>query len=292
MFRATESFSVRITAGLAFLFFAATAHAQNMHSTQLLPAASRGSTAGMAMFRCAFETEIALVPYKLTFAEAACGGVPSSAPAADLCQSATRLVTDCEAAADQVAAELLSVGKRGEIIARARASVLEILQNDNACSAWFRELDFDTAGTFRTAHFVIEEKGQRYVLGFRLAGQGELFKHPWVASAIENAGRNSTIWLNANGAFFNGSSVLSERDIDGGLIRPVGMHVLRVDWYRGNTPEAQITTLLHELGHIVGRIPEDNDNTDGESARNTAEVLRHCRTEVRAAAAKNHRGER
>jgi hypothetical protein len=37
---------------------------------------------------------------------------------------------------------------------------------------------------------------------------------------------------------------------------------------------------LHEFGHIIDLLPEDADNLDGKSVRNTDEVLRHCRAEV------------
>jgi len=61
---------------------------------------------------------------------------------------------------------------------------------------------------------------------------------------------------------------------------------LRVASYAGNSAPAQITALLHEFGHIIGRLPEDDDSWDGQSARNTAEVLRHCRSEIRSTARK------
>jgi len=41
-------------------------------------------------------------------------------------------------------------------------------------------------------------------------------------------------------------------------------------------------TLLHEFGHIIDLLPQDADNLDGQSVRNTDEVMRHCRPEVEA----------
>ena len=55
-------------------------------------------------------------------------------------------------------------------------------------------------------------------------------------------------------------------------------HWLNVGFYDGDTPEARVAILLHELGHIIGRLPEDNDSWDGESSRNTMEVLQHCKS--------------
>jgi len=74
------------------------------------------------------------------------------------------------------------------------------------------------------------------------------------------------------------------------LLQPGGNRLLVVSSYNGNTPEAQITILLHELGHIIGRLPEDDDSWDGRSFRNTSEVSRHCKSETRAAAHNRPRG--
>ena len=63
------------------------------------------------------------------------------------------------------------------------------------------------------------------------------------------------------------------------------MRYLLVGSYYGNTLAAQITILLHELGHVVGRLPEEFDELSGQSGRNTAEVLHFCRAEIKATAA-------
>src|SRR6267154_439717 len=42
---------------------------------------------------------------------------------------------------DCVVLELSALGKPGDTIARAREQVIDILQNGNACSAWFEEAD-------------------------------------------------------------------------------------------------------------------------------------------------------
>jgi hypothetical protein len=38
--------------------------------------------------------------------------------------------------------------------------------------------------------------------------------------------------------------------------------------------------MLHELAHIIGRIPEDDDSWNRRSSQNTDEVLRHCKKEI------------
>jgi hypothetical protein len=191
---------------------------------------------------------------------------------------------------DRVELELSDLGKQGDTIARARRQVIEILQNGNACTAWFQEADPNPAEVFRSLHFELEMSGSSYVYGTRDNVRGMFLKHPWAARSIENSGRDSTILLNAGGPFFNRSSVVMQLDPRGLLLRPDGIRPLTVGSYQGNTPEAQITILLHELGHIIGRIPEDDDSLDGRSSQNTTEVLRNCKIEIRAAAHNSPKG--
>jgi hypothetical protein len=185
---------------------------------------------------------------------------------------------------ERVAQELGAMGKHGDTIARAREHVLEILQDGNACSAWFQEVDSDPAEVFRSLHFEIKKDGPSRAYSIRDGSGAQLIKQPWGARSYEYGGRNSTILLNANGAFFSRVSNLLEMGQGGVLIRPASNYMLSVSSYSGNTPEAQITILLHELGHVIGRLPEDDDSWDGQSSRNTSAVSRHCKAETRAAA--------
>jgi len=186
---------------------------------------------------------------------------------------------------DRFMLDLSALGKQGDTIARARGQVLDILQQGNACTAWFQGADPDPAEVVRSLHFALETRGSSYVYGIRDSHGRQFFKHPWAARSIENGGRGSTILLNANGPFFNLTSFVMQMPT-----QPDGNRLLTVSSYQGNTPEARITILLHELGHIIGRLPEDDDSLDGRSSRNTSEVVRHCKTETRAAAHKCPRG--
>lgn len=191
---------------------------------------------------------------------------------------------------ERVALELSAIGKQGDKIARARGQALEILQNGNGCAVWFQEADPDVTEVFRSLHFELEIRGPSYVYGMRDNRRGQLFKHPWAARSIEKGGRDSTIQLNANGAFFNDTSRIMQLAPGGMFMLPSGNLMLTISSYDGDTPKAQITILLHELGHIIGRLPEDDDSWDGRSSRNTSEVLRHCKTEIDVAAHNSRRG--
>jgi hypothetical protein len=185
---------------------------------------------------------------------------------------------------DRVVLELSALGKHGDTIARARGQVLEILQNENACTAWFQEADSAPADVFGSLHFELEMNGPSAIYGMRNSQGKQSFKHPWGARSMQSVGRGSTIRLNANGPFFNRTSPVLQQDSRARLVWPSGNRMLTISKYNGGTPEAQITILLHELGHIIGRLPEDGDSWDGRSSQNTSEVLRHCKIEVRAAA--------
>jgi hypothetical protein len=191
---------------------------------------------------------------------------------------------------ERLVLELSALGKQGDTIARAREQVLEILQKENACTSWFEEVDPAPAEVFRSLHFDLVESGPSRVYGMRNDAGRQVFKHPWGARSIENAGRSSFIQLNAHGPFFSRTAIVMQVEPGEMLSRPAGSRVLLVSSYAGNTPEAQIAILLHELGHIIGRLPEDDDSWDGRSSRNTSEVLRHCRAEAHAEAHKNSTG--
>jgi len=181
---------------------------------------------------------------------------------------------------DPVRAQLLTKGKPGLAVARARGNVIEILQSKNSCSAWFQGVDPNAASTFASLKFIIETDGPKGVLGLRSGSGQMLLKHPYAAKALEN---RAFVILNANGAFFVRAAPVFQQDNQGGFYRRSGWHGLLVGSYLGNTRAAQITILLHELGHVVGRIPNDSDELSGQSERNTAEVLRFCHEEIKAA---------
>ena len=177
--------------------------------------------------------------------------------------------------------------RREESLSKAKAQVFALLQNENACSAWFRESDSDPAGVFHSLHFQMEEVKPSYIQFVLDSHRRDVFKHPWVAQAWQLAGRDSTVKLNLDGAFFNASSTAVALTPGGGVARYLGFRMLTVGPFKGGTSEAQITTLLHELGHITDRIPPDDDSWDGKSSRNTEEVLLHCGGEIREFAKRN-----
>jgi hypothetical protein len=186
---------------------------------------------------------------------------------------------------DPIRAQLLAMGKPGVTVAAARDHVIEILQSPNSCSAWFQDVDPNVLSTFASLKFIIDTNGPHQVLSLQTHPGEMLLKHPYSATAAENAGAHSFVVLNAKGAFFVSFAAVLQQEDTSGLSRPSGWRYLLVGSYRGDTLAAQITILLHELGHVVGRLPEDSDEWSGQSGRNTAEVLRFCRAQIKAASA-------
>jgi hypothetical protein len=191
----------------------------------------------------------------------------------------------CRNASDSAARSALeTLGKKGQSIFGARARVLEILEAGNACSAWYRDRDPDPARLFRTLSFTVDNKAIDYVVEQRDSGSSKVFIHPYVANVVQEGGEFQNVALNAGGAFFRQAANLVRLSKEGGPAQFEGPRMLKVGPYPGNTLQAQITTLLHELGHLTGLLPLDTNDVNGQSSANTREVLRHCQPEIDSAA--------
>ena len=190
----------------------------------------------------------------------------------------------CNESADTVLAELSALGKDGVKIARAREEVLDILHSENACTEWFATKDATPAATFQSLSFLLDNHGPYETLESRQADSSVFWKQPYVARAMQDSGAHTTITINAHGAFYRQQGSVLKIIPEGGPVRAHGTRLLTVGSYPGDTLPAQMVTLLHEFGHIIDLLPEDADNLDGKSVRNTDEVLRHCRAEVEARA--------
>lgn len=193
-------------------------------------------------------------------------------------------LSTCSAADEWMSQELSSLGPRGEVIARVREQTLQILQSDNACKAWFEGADPDIADVYRSLHYDIDVNGTATISGVTDKFGELLFKHPWGARSIEGSGRNSFIELNGNGPFFIRKTRVMPSIASLAAMLPDEPQSVLIGPYEGATPEAQITIMLHELGHVVGRLPRDDDSWNGKSSNNTREVLRHCKREIHQAA--------
>lgn len=184
-------------------------------------------------------------------------------------------------ALDPVSSDLAALGKLGVPISRARQMVLQILSSDNACSEWFATKDSVPAGTFRSLTFSIDRHGPDTVLESNPPTSAlRYFRQPYVARATQASGPYSDITVNGNGAFFREQGAVQKVREGGGPLANDGARLLVVGPYPGTTLEAQVVTLLHEFGHVIDLLPEDADDLDGQSGRNTDAVLRHCRSQI------------
>ena len=172
------------------------------------------------------------------------------------------------------------MGKSGQKILRAREKVLEILQSENACSAWFREKDSNPADIFRTLSFEVDRQGDEFVQESKDPSNMILFRNPYVAKVFQGDGRYAKITINTKGAFFYPIAGVVEVWKEGGPLYHRGSRLTNVGPYAGDTMHAQILVLLHEFGHVLDLLPADENNVDGKSVQNTNEVLRYCRAEI------------
>ena len=212
--------------------------------------------------------------------DSSCDAPPVSAAPVDSCPPVSLGKTGCLAPRDLVQEDLASQGKPGQKILRARERVLEILEGENGCSAWFREKDSNPASTFRTLNYELDRRGEEVVRESDGAGDMKLFRSPYVARVIQADGSYARITINMKGAFFSSTASVVKEQGDGGPWRLLGARTLRVGPYGGETLYAQILALLHEFGHLVDLLPTDEGDKDGKSVRNTNEVLRFCRGEI------------
>jgi hypothetical protein len=190
----------------------------------------------------------------------------------------------CNDVEDTVPTELSALGKAGVKIARAREGVLAILRSDNACTEWFASKDATPAATFQSLSFLLDKHGPQDIFESAAVESILLWRQPYVASATQDGGPHTSIMINANGAFYRPQGNVLKVFQEGGPVQSDGTRLLTVGSYRGDTLQAEMVTLLHELGHIIDLLPEDADNLDGKSVKNTDAVLRHCRDEVESRA--------
>jgi hypothetical protein len=179
-------------------------------------------------------------------------------------------------------AKLSALGKAGVKLARAREEVLEILRSENVCTEWYLSKDSKPADTFQSLDFMLDQRGPTDVFESSVAASMVISRQPYVARATQDGGAHTAITINAHGAFYRPQGNAVKAISEGGPVHVDGTRMLTVGVYRGDTLPAQMVTLLHEFGHIIDLLPEDADNLDGKSVRNTDEVLRHCRGQVEA----------
>jgi len=208
-----------------------------------------------------------------------CDAPPVTVPTVNPCHPSSPVRIGCDPARDLVRENLTTMGKEGQKILRARERVLEILETENTCTAWFQEKDANPAATFRTLSFTLDSKGQEFVLETR-DGYIDMLQSPYVARVFQDSGANTEITINRNGAFFFPMAAVVKDRKEGGRLNFESTRALKVGPYWGDSPRAQVLTLLHELGHVIDRLPADGGDQEGRSAQNTSEVLRYCRAEV------------
>jgi hypothetical protein len=213
---------------------------------------------------------------------AVCDAPTAALPGANPCGARSPVRTGCALPGDRVQADLDAMGKAGQKISLSRQRVLEILQSENACTAWFQEKDPNPAATFRTLSFSLDQKGPDFIQELKDGGPLIIYRNPYVARVFQGDGAYGTITINSNGAFFASQAQVQDVPKEGGprMMLMYGARALHVGPYDGGTLRAQMTALLHEFGHLLDLLPTDGNDVGGKSVQNTNEVLRFCRAQV------------
>ena len=182
--------------------------------------------------------------------------------------------------------ELKDIGLEGTTIARVRQAVLEILESENKCSAWFRHSDPDVSATFRSLDFSVDEAGSDRVIREQ-NDRGAWIEHgPYIARTGQNTGPGTTVTINANGAFFRQKGeIYKVKWFRAAESQTGSWKHLYIGPYDGASLPGQVTTVLHELAHVINAIPWDEGTSPIgfiRSQQNTELVLHYCKSEVGA----------
>ena len=181
------------------------------------------------------------------------------------------------------AEELMDIGEQGTTIARVREAVSYILENENACSAWFRRADPQVSATFQSLEFFVDEDGPNKVIKER-NDHGSWIQHgPYIAKTKQNTGPGTAITLNANGAFFRTTGEIYKLNWTGSVAGETGTWKhLEIGPYGGGSLQGQVIAVLHELGHVIGAIPWDDSSQVGynRSQQNTELIVHYCKAEA------------
>ena len=184
---------------------------------------------------------------------------------------------------DSIDDQLRAMGSAGVSIANARQEVAQILRENSSCSSWYAQAEPDPARKFETLHFRIDDEGES-TFSVSATPRDLYYRDPYVARAQEDVGRGSVITINAHGAFFRLRAATDLNPASALVLGRSPQRFLHVADYLGGSLKAQVATILHEYGHIIGLLPVDSPGAGGEllSMQNTKTVLHYCRKQIEA----------
>jgi len=102
---------------------------------------------------------------------------------------------------DSHSPHLQNTEDQADLLASSRL-VLTILQEENACSTWFRHFDPEVVSTFLSLNYYVEKNGPQHVIREKVAGGAWIEHGPYIARTIQASGPGATVTINGNGAFF------------------------------------------------------------------------------------------
>ena len=160
--------------------------------------------------------------------------------------------------------------QRPTLIQQAYLDSFSILRYENSCSQFYGG-PFAIAALNRLTEQLRPTRLEQRI-GIRMKGETTIITSALTGFTFRLFDRAE---VNLEGAFYQGN------------VLPGRGRVPRIGPFEPNTREARVTTLLHELGHLVRRadgqwvLPNDGSN-QADSEENTRRVLDVCGEQIRA----------
>jgi hypothetical protein len=172
-------------------------------------------------------------------------------------------------------------------ISRARAALNNLLKGKNPCAEFFNQgaTNFATnspgapttgADAINAANIVKDPSGPSQIVKSADQNGNIVYSQPYGAKTIEGGGPSGTIDINPNGAFYKTTAFVR------GTTQTMGLTIGGTEnphQFAGDTLQAQMTILLHEMAHLLNMIPSDGSNPN-QSLRNTQTILDHCKSDI------------
>jgi hypothetical protein len=161
----------------------------------------------------------------------------------------------------------LSDARKPTQLEQAYLDSFTILKSENQCSAFFGGPSAIAALNELTQQLRPTHLDRR--IGIRMTGQTSIFVSAVTGFTFRVFAKAE---INLDGPFYRANAFSSAR------VPPIGP-------FNPNTREARVTTVLHELGHLIRKdgdwlLPNDGENA-GESSANTERVLDVCGEQIR-----------
>jgi hypothetical protein len=160
------------------------------------------------------------------------------------------------------------------------AGVKDVLVSSGDCAKFFDSAKIDALTRFDNTDFVTVNGPDRVTWALVNSKPTQVPPYAWDAQVQPGVGR--FVQLNRNRGFYQQTTrnVLA----GGGYGSNLSTGTIKAGDFIGGSLEYQITTVLHELGHLVDLLPSDKSGGPEASNANTNLILSKCKDAIAQAA--------